>query len=62
MTERETIDTLIAVSKKDSSYLAAFEALGKTIEDLKSELRTKDYIISELKGKLKETEERLKEW
>ena len=62
MTERETIDTLIAVSKKDSSYLAAFEALGKAIEDLKSELRTKDYIISDLKEKLKETEARLKEW
>ena len=62
MTERETIDTLIAMSKKDSSYLAAFEALGRVIEDLKSELRSKDYIISDLKEKLKETEARLKEW
>ena len=62
MTERETIDFLLAESKKDHSYLAVFEALGKVIEDLKSELRSKDYIISDLKEELKETEARLKEW
>ena len=52
MTERETINTLLALNKKDSSYLAAFEALGKVIEDLKSEIRSKDYKIAELEEKL----------
>lgn len=52
MTERETINTLLAITKKDSSYLAAFEALGKVIEDLKSEIRSKEYQIAELEEKL----------
>lgn len=52
MSERETINTLLAITKKDSSYLAAFEALGKVIEDLKREISSKDYRIAELEEKL----------
>ena len=53
MTEKETLDFLIKTSQKDSSYLAAFEALGKVIEDLKSEIRSKDFQIVELEKDLK---------
>ena len=35
MSERETIDTLLEMTKKDGSILAAFEALGRTIVELK---------------------------
>ena len=52
MTEKETIDFLIKTSQKESSYLAAFEALGKVIEDLKSEIRSKDFEIAELKREM----------
>jgi hypothetical protein len=52
MTEKETIDFLINTSQKESSYLAAFEALGKVIEDLKSEIRRKDFEIAELKREM----------
>lgn len=52
MSERDTINTLLEINKKDSSYLAAFEALGKTIEDLKRDIRTKDFRISELEKEL----------
>ncbi len=53
MTEKETIDFLIKTSQKESSYLAAFEALGKVIEDLKSEIRSRDFTIAELEKDLK---------
>ena len=52
MTERETINTLLEINKKDSSYLAAFEALGRTIEELKREVHHKDLKIAELEEKL----------
>lgn len=52
MTEKETIDFLIKTSQKESSYLAAFEALGKVIEDLKSDIRVKDVRIAELEKEL----------
>ena len=58
MTERETIDSLLAIHKRDSSYLTAFEALGKVIEDLKFEIRSRDYRISELEKKLAEKEDK----
>ena len=57
MTERETIESLLAINKRDSSYLAAFEALGKVIEDLKSDIRSRDFRIAELERKLAEEEE-----
>lgn len=56
MTEKETIDFLIKTSQKERSCLAAFEALGKVIEDLKSDIRVKDVRIAELEKEL----ERLK--
>ncbi len=52
MTERETVNTLLAISKKEGSLLASFEALGRVIEELKSEIRIKDYRIAELEEKL----------
>ena len=52
MTEKETIDFLIKTSQKERSYLAAFEALGKVIEDLKSDIRVKDIRIAELEKEL----------
>ena len=52
MTERETINTLLEITKKDSSYLAAFEALGRTIEELKREVRSREFDISQLKEEL----------
>lgn len=58
MTEKETIDFLIKTSQKERSYLAAFEALGKVIEDLKSDIRVKDVRIAELEKEL----ERLAAW
>ena len=56
MSEKETIDTLLEITKKDSSYLAAFEALGRTIEELKREVRSKDFRITELEKKLAKVE------
>lgn len=55
---RKTLDTVVALSKKESSMLSAFEALGKVIDDLKCEIRSKDFRISELEGKLEEAERR----
>lgn len=54
MTDRDTIQSLLEISKKESSYLAAYEALGKVIEDLKCEIRSKNYIIAELERQLAE--------
>lgn len=51
---RETLDSILAISKKESSMLSAIEALGKVINDLKSELRGKDYRIAELEKELAE--------
>ena len=52
MTERETINTLLEITKRDSSYLTAFEALGRTIEELKREVRSKELDIAHLKEEL----------
>ena len=58
MGERETVNTLLAISKKEGSLLASFEALGRVIEELKSEIRIKDYRIAELEEKLANVERR----
>ena len=62
MTDRETINSLMEITKRDSSYLSAFEALGKTIEDLKRELRSKDFLISELEKELAKVKGGRNEW
>lgn len=54
MTDRDTIQSLLEISKKESSYLAAYEALGKVIEDLKCEIHSKNYRIAELERQLAE--------
>lgn len=54
MTDRDTIQSLLETSKRDSYYLATYEALGKVIEDLKYEIRSKDYRIAELERQLAE--------
>ncbi len=52
MSERDTINSLIEMNKKDSNCLAAFEALGKVIEELKSEVYFKNIRIAELEKEL----------
>ena len=51
---REKLDAILAISKKEGSMLSAFGALGKVIDDLKTELRCKDYRIAELEKELAE--------
>jgi chaperonin cofactor prefoldin len=43
---------LLETTMKEGSYLAAFEALGRTIEVLKRDVRYKDEKIKELQEKL----------
>ena len=62
MSEKDTINTLLEINKKDSSYLAAFEALGKTIEDLKRDIRSKEFRISELEKELAKVKGGCNEW
>lgn len=62
MSEKETINTLLEITKRDSSYLAAFEALGRTIEELKREVRSKDFRITELEGQLAKVKGGCNEW
>lgn len=52
MTERETINSLLEISKREGAMLAAIEALGRTIVELKSEIRSKEYQIAELENQL----------
>lgn len=62
MSEKDTIQSLLEMNKKDSSYLAAFEALGRTIEELKREIRHKDFKIAELEEKLAKVKGGRNEW
>ena len=62
MSEKDTIQSLLEMNKKDSSYLAAFEALGRTIEELKSENRIKDIRIAELEKELAKVKGGRNEW
>ena len=61
MSDRENLSMLLEMSKKDGGYLAAFETLGRAIEDLRAECRSKDFIISSLKEKLAEAEGRMQD-
>ena len=58
MTERETINSLLEITKKEGGLLAAFEACGRIIEELKSENTSKRYRIEELEKKVAELEEK----
>ena len=62
MSERETIDTLLEMTKKDGSILAVFEALGRTIVELKREVRSKDFRIAELEKELAKVKGGRNEW
>ena len=58
MDEKEMLDRLIEISKKEGAMLAAFEALGRTIVELNDKLRSKDFDIELLKEKLADAERR----
>lgn len=62
MSEKDTIQSLLEMDKKDSSYLAAFEALGRTIEELKRDIRSKDFRIAELEKELAKVKGGRNEW
>ena len=62
MSDKDTIQSLLEMNKKDSSFLAAFEALGKTIEELKRDIRSKDFLISELEKELAKVKGGRNEW
>lgn len=62
MSDKDTIQSLLEMNKKDSSYLAAFEALGRTIEELKRDIRSKDFLISELEKELAKVKGGRNEW
>lgn len=62
MSEKDTIQSLLEMNKKDSSYLAAFEALGRTIEELKRDIRSKDFRIAELEKELAKVKGGRNEW
>ena len=52
MDEKEMLDRLIEISKKDGAMLAAVEALGRTIVELKDEIQSKEFDICVLKEEL----------
>lgn len=58
---RESLASMVAISKKESSMLAAFESLGRVIEDLKCDIRSKDYRIADLEKQIDELERRAKD-
>jgi hypothetical protein len=62
MSEKDTIQSLLEMNKKDSSYLAAFEALGRTIEELKREISSKDFLIADLEKELAKAKGGRNEW
>ena len=69
MTERETINSLLEITKKEGGLLAAFEACGRVIEELKSENASLRYrnedlekTVAELKARLAEVKGGRNEW
>ena len=58
MTERETINSLLEITKKEGGLLAAFEACGRIIEELKSENASLRYKNEDLEKKVAELEEK----
>lgn len=62
MSEEDTIQSLLEMNKKESNFLAAFEALGKVIEELKSEVYFKNLRIAELEKELEKVKGGRNEW
>ena len=50
--DKAGFQAVLEMCKRDSSYLAAFEALGRIIEEQKNEIRTKDFLIEDLEREL----------
>jgi len=48
------LESLLRISKKDAAMLAAFEACGRVIEELKMQLFSKEMRIEELENQLAE--------
>jgi hypothetical protein len=62
MTEREMMECLIETSKKEGAVLAAFEALGRTIVELRENLQSRERDIQELKEELAKVKGGRNEW
>lgn len=58
MTEREMLDRLLEVSKRETAMVAAIEALGRTIVELREKLQSKDFDIAMLKEELAKAKEK----
>ena len=54
MTERETINSLMAMTEKESALLAAFEACGRVIENMKSDKMVADIRIKNLENRVED--------
>lgn len=61
MTEREKLNSLIEISKKEGNIIAAFEACGNMIESLRGDILYKNIRIETLEKQLAEAERKLAE-
>ena len=59
MSERETINSLLEITKKEGGLLAAFEACGRIIEEMKSENASLRYKNEDLEKKVTELKKML---
>lgn len=57
MTEREMLDRMTEISKREGAMLAAIEALGRTIVELREKLQSKDFDIALLEEELGKAKE-----
>jgi hypothetical protein len=57
MKEREMIERMVEIHKKEEAMLATFEALGKTIVELREKLQSKEFDIALLKEELAKAKE-----
>ena len=59
MSETERINSLLEITKKEGGLLAAFEACGRIIEEMKSENASLRYRNEDLEKKVAELEKKL---
>ena len=62
MFDTDAIDGILKKNDELQGLLEAINVLGSEIVELKRELIHKEYIISTLKDRIAEAEERLKQW
>ena len=62
MSEKDTIQSLLEMTKKASAIVAVVETLGKEIDELKNELELKTLRIEVLEGELKKVKGGRNEW